>query len=233
MQGRVRRGWTSLSRVNASTWHLQSFFLKPPFDLHVTGSLGEELILRCCSLLFAHDLLHHTQGPEKKTKERSMLFSGHNRSLLRQQPRSPGGSADNLITGCSELHCQHHCGLLALTAATTCTGSFMLLHSSTCLSSCCSADCRRAIGLGQASDIVLKLKPARQNLKEQVDVLSQQPLAASPHFFSLKAPDPTQQEIVAVPARTSPPPAGKLTLSTRAQVSCCMRHGMAQPTWLS
>ncbi|DBA93135.1 TPA: hypothetical protein ACH3X2_003448 [Trebouxia sp. C0005] len=77
---------------------------------------------------------------------------------------------------------------------------------------------RRAIGLGQATDILLKLKLARQSLKEQIDVLSQQPLAASPHFFSLKAPDPTQQEIVAVPARTTPPPAGKLTPSTRAHM---------------
>lgn len=77
----------------------------------------------------------------------------------------------------------------------------VLLHSSTCLSSCCLADCRRGIGLGQASDIVLKLKPARH---------------------SLKAPDPTQQEIVAVPARTSPPPAGKLTPITRAHVSRCL-----------
>lgn len=46
MQGSVRRGWTALSRVNASTWQMESFFLKPPFDLHVTGSLGETLTLR-------------------------------------------------------------------------------------------------------------------------------------------------------------------------------------------
>ncbi len=94
------------------------------------------------------------------------------------------------------------------------------------------ADCRRAIGLGQASDIVLKLKPARHSLKEQIDVLSQQPLAASPHFLSLKAADPTQQEIVAVPARTTPPPAGKLTPSIRAHVSRCMGQHIAQPTCL-
>ncbi len=109
----------------------------------------------------------------------------------------------------------------------------VLFHSSTCLSSCCLSDCRRAIGLGQASDIVLKLKPARHSLKEQVDVLSQQPLAASPHFFSLKAADPTQQEIVAVPARTTPPTAGKLTPSTRAHVSRCLGQHIAQPTWLA
>lgn len=73
MQGRVRRGWTPLSRVNASTWHLQSFFLKPPFDLHVTGSLGDELVLRCCSLLFAHHLLHHTGGDEGRRQQKKGL----------------------------------------------------------------------------------------------------------------------------------------------------------------
>lgn len=46
MQARVRRGWTALARVNASTWQMESFFLKPPFDLHVTGALGETLTLR-------------------------------------------------------------------------------------------------------------------------------------------------------------------------------------------
>ncbi len=166
-----------------------------------------------------------------------MLFRGYNRSLLRRQPRNPGGSADNLITGCSELIVSGKPAPLQLAGISSGSNMHMqscdvLLHSSTYLSSCCSADYRRAIGLGQASDIVLKLKPARQSLKEQIDVLSQQPLAASSHFFSLKAPDPTQQEIVAVPARTAPPPAGKLTPSTRAHVSCCVRHDIAQPAWL-
>ncbi|DBA79253.1 TPA: hypothetical protein ACH3X1_009067 [Trebouxia sp. C0004] len=173
-EGRVQHGWTPLSRVNASTWHLQSFFLKPPFDLHVTGSLGRSLFLgvaACCLPIACCS----TQGPEKKRKARSMPFSSYDRSLLRQHPTDTGGSADSLSTGCSELHCQQ--------------------ETST----------------GQANNMLLKLKPARQSLKEQVDVLSQQPLAASPHFFSLKAPDPTQQEIVAVPARTTPPPAEKPT----------------------
>lgn len=69
MQGRVRRGWTPLSRVNASTWHLQSFFLKPPFDLHVTASLGEELVLRCCSLLIVHHLVHRTGGRNENKRK--------------------------------------------------------------------------------------------------------------------------------------------------------------------
>lgn len=174
-----------------------------------------------------------------KTKERSILFSRYNRSRLRRQPRNPGGSADNLITGYSERIACRTSALLQLAGISSRSNMHMhmqscdvLLHSSTGLSSCCSADHRRAIGLGQATDILLKLKLARQSLKEQIDVLSQQPLAASPHFFSLKAPDPTQQEIVAVPARTTPPPAGKLTPSTRAHVSFCVRHDIAQPAWL-
>ena len=45
-QGRVHRGWTALSRVDAFTWQMESFLLKPPFDLRVTGSLRETLTLR-------------------------------------------------------------------------------------------------------------------------------------------------------------------------------------------
>lgn len=78
--------------------------------------------------------------------------------------------------------------------------------------------CRRAIGLHQASDIALNLKPTKQGLREQADVLSQQPLAASPHFFSLKAPDPTEHEIVAVPPRSAPTAHEDALPSTRSHV---------------
>ena len=81
--------------------------------------------------------------------------------------------------------------------------------------------CRCAIGLGQASDIVLNLTPAKQSLKQRDDALSQQPLAASPHFFSLKASDPTDHETVPVPVpvRILPAPYGNPTPTTRVHVS--------------
>lgn len=79
--------------------------------------------------------------------------------------------------------------------------------------------CRRAIGLGQASDIVLNLKPAKQSLTQRDDALSQQPLAASPHFFSLKASDPTDHETVPVPVRIVPAPYGNHMPTTRVHVS--------------
>ena len=64
--------------------------------------------------------------------------------------------------------------------------------------------CRRAIVQGQATDIVVRLTPGRAVLKEQDDVLSQQPLAASPHFFSLEAPNTTWHKIAPVPCKRSP-----------------------------
>lgn len=79
--------------------------------------------------------------------------------------------------------------------------------------------CRCAIGLGQADDIVLNLKPAKQSLKQRDDVLLQQPLAASPHFFSLKASDPTDHETVPVPGRIAPAPYRNPMPTTRAHVS--------------
>ena len=41
------RGWAPLLRVTASSWYLETYRLKPPLDLRVIGSLGEQLVIRC------------------------------------------------------------------------------------------------------------------------------------------------------------------------------------------
>lgn len=64
--------------------------------------------------------------------------------------------------------------------------------------------CRRALTLSQTSDVVIRMKAARGGLQERDDLLSQQPLAAGPYFFSMKSPDPSDQEIVPVPSRMTP-----------------------------
>ena len=79
--------------------------------------------------------------------------------------------------------------------------------------------CRRAILPGQSTDIVVRLKPGRAALKEQDDVLSQQPLGASPHFFSLKTPDPNRHDIKPVPCKRSPAASVHPKPALRAHVS--------------
>ena len=68
---------------------------------------------------------------------------------------------------------------------------------------------------------MLNLKPAKQGLIQQDDVLSQQPLAVSPHFFSLKAPDQAEHEIVPLPSRIAP---AAYADPVRAHVSTCLVH---------
>ena len=55
-------------------------------------------------------------------------------------------------------------------------------------------------------------------------MLSQQPLAAGPHFFSMKSPDPTEQEIVAVASRMSPAPYPDTLMKPRTNVSQAGQH---------
>lgn len=86
--------------------------------------------------------------------------------------------------------------------------------------------CRRLLTLNQTSDVVIRTNAARRCLQEGDDVLSQQPLAAGAHFFSTKSPNPSEQEIVAVPSRMTPAPHAEALLTPRTNVSktsgpCC------------
>lgn len=88
--------------------------------------------------------------------------------------------------------------------------------------------CRRALTLNQASDVVIRMKAARRPLQEGDDVLSQQPLAAGAHFFSMKSRDPSEQEIVAVPSRTTPAPRPEALSVPRTNVSKTFGNYAAQ-----
>ena len=82
---------------------------------------------------------------------------------------------------------------------------------------CCH--CRQALTLNQDSNVVIRMKAARGSLQEGDDVLSKQPLAAGPHFFSMKSPDPTEQDIVPVASRMSPAPYPDALMKPRTNVS--------------
>ena len=73
--------------------------------------------------------------------------------------------------------------------------------------------------LNQSSDVVIRMKLARSSLQQEDDVLTQQPLAAGPHFFSMKSPEPNEQEILPVPSRMTPDPYSEAMLKPRTNVS--------------
>ena len=73
--------------------------------------------------------------------------------------------------------------------------------------------------LAQTNEVVVRMPTTRRDLQEGDDVLSQQPLAASAHFFSMKAPDPSEQEITPVPPRVAPDPCQDANAVPRAHVS--------------
>ena len=86
-----------------------------------------------------------------------------------------------------------------------------------CQGACCH--CRQALTLNQESSVVIRMKAARTSLQEGDDVLSQQPLAASPHFFSMKSPDPTERGIAPVPSCMTPAPYPDALMKPRTNVS--------------
>lgn len=71
------------------------------------------------------------------------------------------------------------------------------------------------------------MRAASNSLQEGDDVLSQQPLATGPHFFSMKSPDPAEQDIAPVASRMSPAPYPDALMKPRTNVSkagqsdCC------------
>ena len=70
---------------------------------------------------------------------------------------------------------------------------------------------------------------ARSSLQEGDDVVSQQPLAAGPHFFSMKPKDPAEQEIAPVPRRMSPAPHLDALMKPRTNVRKAGQHIINAP----
>lgn len=73
--------------------------------------------------------------------------------------------------------------------------------------------------MAQTDDVVIRMATARGGLQEGHDVLSLQPLAASAHFFGVKAPDPSEQDIMPVPSRYTPDPCQDAAAVPRARMS--------------
>ena len=90
-------------------------------------------------------------------------------------------------------------------------------------------DCRRALALNQASDVMIKTKAARSGLQQGDDVLSQHPLAVAPHFFSMKTPEPTEQQMEPVPSRMTPAPRPDALSEPRRNVSNWAEHAGTWP----
>ena len=82
--------------------------------------------------------------------------------------------------------------------------------------------CRRALVLNEGHDLVVKVHVARGRLQSNDDVLSQPPLGASPHFFSMQSPDPMEQDKGPLPTRTTPAPVQHVISMPRAHVSVCL-----------